>query len=98
MPETKTPMTETDKPGSSAKSDPEVIEARKAFDADEVEAEGEKAGRKHGRSFIYLSLEDAEGAARKIDEHERRMTRKSFAQALGHPEGKGRFKQKLAAL
>ena len=54
--------------------------------------------RKHGRSFIYLSLEDAENAARKIDEHERRMSNTSFAQALGHPKPIGRFKQKIAAL
>lgn len=60
--------------------------------------EAEKSGRKHGRSFIYLTLEDAEKAARRIDEHERRMTKNSFAQALGHPKPIGRFKQKLAAL
>jgi len=60
--------------------------------------ETEKAGRKHGRSFIYLSLEDADKAARKIDEHERRMTKKSFAQALGHRQPVGRFKHKLSAL
>jgi hypothetical protein len=82
----------------TTEDDAEVAEARKAFRAEEGESDSEKAGRKHGRSFIYLTLEDAEKAARKIDEHERRMTRKSFAQALGHPEGKGRFKQKLAAL
>lgn len=87
----------------AAADDPEAleaVEAQKAFDADdeaELEAGG-KGGRKHGRSFIYLSLEDAEEAARKIDEHEQRMTQKSFAQALGHPKPIGRFKQKLAAL
>src|SRR5205085_6005148 len=74
--------------------DAEAIEARKSFEADN----GEKGGRKHGRSFIYLALEDAEKAARKIDEHERRMAKKSFAQSLGHPEAIGRFKQKLTAL
>jgi hypothetical protein len=97
MPEIKTPEKDA---GVQAPvtDDAEVAEARKAFEADDGEGDGEKSGRKHGRSFIYLSLEDAEKAARKIDEHERRMAKKSFAQALGHPEGKGRFKQKLAAL
>lgn len=74
--------------------DPEAVEARRAFEADA----GDKAARKHGRSFIYLSLEDAANAVRKIDEHERRMAKKSFAQALGHSEAVGRFKQKLTAL
>lgn len=74
--------------------DPEVIEARKAFDAED----GDKTTRKHGRSFIYLSLEDAENAARKIDEHEKRMSKTSFAQALNHDKPVGRFLQKLAAL
>jgi hypothetical protein len=60
--------------------------------------DSDKGNRKHGRSFIYLTLEDAEKAARKIDEHERRMTKVSFAQALNHPKPIGRFKQKLAAL
>ncbi len=84
----------------------EAIEAHKAFDADDdVEPEtepeagsGGKGNRKHGRSFIYLSLEDAENAVRKIDEHERRISKTSFAQGLGHPKPIGRFKQKLAAL
>jgi len=78
--------------------DTEFAEARKAFDADEGEGDGEKAGRKHGRSFIYLSLRDAENAARKIDEHAKRMSKTSFARALGHPDAKGRYKHKLAAL
>lgn len=74
--------------------DPEAAEARKAFFGED----NDKGVRKHGRSFIYLSLEDAEKAVRKIDEHERRMSKTSFAQALGHPKPIGRFKQKLAAL
>ena len=98
MPEIKKPENDADERTPAIDEDPEVIEARKAFDADGSEGDGEKAGRKHGRSFIYLSLEDAEKAARKIDEHERRMTKKSFAQALGHPDAKGRFNHKLAAL
>ncbi len=69
-----------------------------SVDSPEGGDDSDKASRKHGRSFIYLSLEDAEKAARKIDEHERRMTKNSFAQALGHPKPIGRFKQKLAAL
>ncbi|MGD9721813.1 MAG: hypothetical protein AB7O59_11175 [Pirellulales bacterium] len=97
MSETK--VQEVDEPAADAviDEDPEAveaIEAHKAFEGDEAE----KGNRKHGRSFIYLSLEDAESAARKIDEHEQRMTQKSFAQALGHPKPIGRFKQKLAAL
>lgn len=55
-------------------------------------------GRRHGRSFTYLSLEDAEKAVRKIDGNERRMAVTPFAQALGHKKPIGRFKQKLAAL
>jgi hypothetical protein len=54
--------------------------------------------RQHGRSFIYLSLEDAEKAARTIDGHERRMPIRSFAQGLGHPQPVSRFRHKLAAL
>jgi len=65
---------------------------------DDGDAGDEKNARRYGRSFIYLTLEDAEKAARKIDEHERRMTLKSFAQALGHPAPVSRFKYKLAAL
>jgi hypothetical protein len=61
-------------------------------------AENGKVVRKHGRSFIYLALADAEAAARKIDEHERRMKKTSFAQALGHPGPTGRFNGKLTAL
>ena len=57
-----------------------------------------KSGRKHGRSFIYLPLEDAEKAVKSIDGHERRMGKLQFAQALKHPAPKGRFLQKLAAL
>jgi hypothetical protein len=59
---------------------------------------GEQKQKLHGKSFIYLTLEDAEKAARKIDEHARRMTKMSFAQALGHPQPVGRFRQKLMAL
>lgn len=68
--------------------------------ADEADGgESEKGGRgKYGRGFVYLSLEDAEKAVRKIDEHVRRMPRVSFAQSLGHPKPIGRFKHKLAAL
>jgi hypothetical protein len=98
MPEIKSPEKDAEVQTPVADDDAEVAEARKAFDAGEGEGDGEKAGRKHGRSFTYLSLEDAEKAARKIDEHEKRMTKMSFARALNHPEGKGRFKQKLAAL
>lgn len=95
MPEITMPENDAGELGfSSGEEDIEAAEARKAFEDDETE----KGSRKHGRSFIYLSLEDAERAARKIDEHERRMTQRSFAQALGHPDPKGRFKQKLAAL
>ncbi len=60
--------------------------------------ETEKSGRKHGRSFIYLTLEDAEKAVKSIDGHEQRMGKLQFAQALKHPQPKGRFLQKLAAL
>lgn len=76
--------------------DAEVAEAKKQFDADENE--NEKGGRKHGRSFIYLTLRDAEAAARKIDEQAKRMTKVNFARALGHPDAKGRFIHKLSAL
>ena len=98
MPEIKAPEKDAEARVAIAEHDPEAAEARKAFDADEGEAHSEKAGRKHGRSFIYLSLRDAEAAARKIDEHEKRMSKTSFARALGHPDAKGRYKQKLAAL
>jgi hypothetical protein len=54
--------------------------------------------RQHGRSFIYLSLPDADEALRKIDHHAKRMSREGFARALGHPKPKGRFLQKLDAL
>ena len=97
MPEIKTAENNT-AAREVADEEPEAAEARKAFDVDDVEGDREKAGRKHGRSFIYLSLEDAEKAARKIDEHERRMSKRSLAQALGHPDAKGRFNHKLAAL
>jgi hypothetical protein len=96
MPEIKTPEMDAEERNSEVDEDTEAVEARKAFDADK--SENEKGTRKHGRSFIYLTLEDAEKAIRKIDGQERRMTRKSFAQALGHPDAKGRYKQKLAAL
>ena len=59
---------------------------------------GEKSARKHGRSFIYMNLEDAEKAIRLINAHEKRMPKKSFAQGLGHDDVVGRFNQKLAAL
>jgi hypothetical protein len=95
MPEIKTETGAVEQ-NHEMEEDTEATEARKAFDAEDNE--GDKAGRKHGRSFIYLTLEDAEKAARKIDEHERRMTKKSFAQGLGHPDAVGRFKHKLAAL
>jgi hypothetical protein len=98
MAEIKLPENDAEVRKPLADGDAEVAEARKAFEAEEIEGDGQKAGRKHGRSFTYLTLEDAEKAARKIDEHERRMTQKSFAQALGHPDAKGRFNQKLAAL
>jgi hypothetical protein len=94
MPEITMPENDAAVSNSRVEEDTEAAEARKVFEADE----GEKGSRKHGRSFIYLTLEDAEKAARRIDEHERRMTQKSFAQALGHPDVKGRFKQKLTAL
>jgi hypothetical protein len=95
MPEASIPETDAVQLNASVvEEETEAVEARIAFDG----GEAEKGSRKHGRSFIYLSLEDAEKAARKIDEHERRMKWKSFAQALGHPEGKGRYKQKLTAL
>ncbi len=80
-----------------AKSDEMEAVAVADVDADDA-GENEKGGRKHGRGFIYLTLESAEKEARKIDEHERRMSKKSFAQALGHSEAVGRFKHKLAAL
>lgn len=85
---------------SEVKTVVEKPDALNPADAGDVESAGgtEAEKKKNGRSFIYLTLEDAEGAARKIDEQERRMTKKSFAQALGHPEPVGRFRQKLAAL
>ncbi len=98
MPEIKTPEKDAEVQTPATDDEAGLAEARKTFEADEGEGDGEKAGRKHGRSFIYLSLGDAEVAVRKIDQHERRMTKKSFAQALGHPDVIGRFKQKLAAL
>jgi len=59
----------------------------------------EKGGRRpHGKSFIYLSLPDADEILRKIDQHAKRMSVVSFARALGHPKPKGRFVQKLNAL
>lgn len=78
--------------GKSESPVPAAVDA--VANGDGVEAEK----RRHGRSFIYLSLEDADKAARRIDEHERRMSKKSFAQALGHEEPVGRFKHKLNAL
>ncbi len=91
MNETTQAETQTDDLNSSVEDSDEPNGAN-------AEGEAEKSSRKHGRSFIYLTLEDADKAARKIDEHERRMTKKSFAQALGHSEAVGRFKHKLAAL
>lgn len=98
MQEIKTPGTDAVGQNHGGDDDAEVAEARKAFDADEGEGDGEKVGRKHGRSFIYLALREAEAAARKIDEHEKRMTKTNFARALGHPDAKGRFMHKVAAL
>jgi len=64
----------------------------------DAEAGTKSARRLHGKSFVYLTLEDAEKAVRNIDEHERRMSKANFARALGHPEAKGRFIHKLNAL
>ncbi|MGB2824453.1 MAG: hypothetical protein WBF17_25990, partial [Phycisphaerae bacterium] len=62
-------------------------------------AAAEKNSRRpHGKSFIYFSLEDADDALRKIDQHAKRMSLESFARAMGHPKPKGRFVQKLNAL
>jgi hypothetical protein len=62
-------------------------------------AGNEKPGRRvHGKSFIYLNLEDADKELRLIDHQAKRMSREGFARALGHPEPKGRFLQKLNAL
>ena len=59
----------------------------------------EKRGRRrHGKSFIYLTLKDADDILRKIDQHAKKMSKEGFARALGHPEPKGRFQQKLNAL
>jgi len=54
--------------------------------------------RPHGKSFIHLSLADADDALRKIDQHAKRMSIESFARTLGHPKPKGRFLQKVNAL
>ncbi len=94
MNETDQTIPQTDELNGISDGDEDAVETTETNGAGDTE----KPGRKHGRSFIYLSLEDADKAARKIDEHERRMTKKSFAQALGHPEPVGRFKHKLAAL
>lgn len=62
-------------------------------------AGSEKSERRpHGKSFIYLTLKDADDALRKIDQHAKKMSKESFARALGHPEPKLRFQQKLNAL
>jgi len=62
-------------------------------------AGSEKSGRRqHGKSFIYLTLEDADEILRKIDQHAKKMSKEGFARALGHPEPKLRFQQKLNAL
>ncbi|MCX5677065.1 MAG: hypothetical protein NTX87_18910 [Planctomycetota bacterium] len=62
-------------------------------------AGSEKRGRRlHGKSFIYLTLKDADEMLRKIDRHAKKMSKEGFARALGHPEPKGRFLQKLNAL
>ncbi len=91
MPVTKQAETKTKEADLAVESDVDANDNNERDDA-------EKSGRKHGRSFIYLTLEDAEKSARRIDEHARRMSIKSFAQALGHPEPVSRFKHKLAAL
>lgn len=59
----------------------------------------EKSSRRpHGKSFIYLTLRDADEILRKIDQHAKKMSKEGLARALGHPEPKGRFQQKLNAL
>lgn len=78
------------------KSDTEPMTADS--DSDVAAGNGKPDRRLHGKSFIYLTLEDAEKAVRNIDEHERRMSKASFARALQHPEPKGRFLHKLSAL
>jgi hypothetical protein len=78
---------------------PEKTEDTDAVAESDADAgNNEKSGRRYGHSFIYLALKDAEDAVRKIDGNERRMPRKSFAQALGHRDAVGRFTHKLAAL
>lgn len=67
-------------------------------DSTEEQPDKNEQKKLHGKSFIYLALEDAENAARKIDEHARRMSKQSFAQALGHSKPIGRFTHKLMAL
>jgi len=63
------------------------------------ETGSEKMGRRpHGKSCIYLNLEDADEALRKIDHQAKKMSKEGFARAMGHPEPKGRFLQKLNAL
>jgi len=104
MSDTKLSEMQAEVAGVAADEDPEAVEARAAFDTADSADDGDKPDdndkttRKHGRSFIYLSLEDAESAVRKIDEHEKRMSKRSFSQALGHKKPVGRFRQKLAAL
>jgi hypothetical protein len=66
------------------------------------ESEKDRAGkgtdRKHGKSFVYLSLDDCDAALRKIDPHHKQMSIEGFARALGHEAPKGRFLNKLDAL
>jgi hypothetical protein len=63
------------------------------------EASDAKSSRRpHGKSFIYINLKDADDALRKIDHLAKKMTKESFARALGHDPKSSRFKQKLIAL
>lgn len=57
-----------------------------------------KAEKKYGKGFVYMGLRECDEALRKIDHHEKVMSRVGFSRALGHPEPKGRFLHKLDAL
>lgn len=78
---------------------PESVETSAQPEQENGASAGEKAAvRSHGKSFIYMALEDADKCLRLIDQHEKKMSIEGFARALGHPEPKGRFRQKLDAL
>ena len=70
----------------------------------ESKVEGGEAGeakssrRPHGKSFIYINLKDADDALRRIDHLAKKMSKESFARAMGHEPRSSRFKQKLNAL